>query len=336
MNVYNPPCAEAAPGFESVWDETPALQETHERLQSMSFDQYCATMPDLRGFDADTTLKYIDMQPQDADPSAAIVVPFPFATGLDPHLAARMEMIQAAAPAPTRLIAFPNTNATQPTISVDKSELRRIANGDFTPYSDRVFRTLEHLGITSMHLVGYSQGAAIGGHMLSRMPHAFDVKASGIFEPPNLSEQSLGRLTRSFLATGMGAVHQAIEMSQVPWLGESIKPGNLVQNVTGLLSYARVAITGANGAIARGMAHHSLVPDMFEAVSQGTPLTLARAEHSTVTPADPFNKLVTELADHFPDRVDALEVTGVGHEMGDNIVLHGVLAAIALRKEPVT
>ncbi|MGF7228467.1 MAG: alpha/beta fold hydrolase [Candidatus Saccharibacteria bacterium] len=331
MKLETLPDLGLTPDLQTVWDATPNLQEKHEALRATTLGQYRQTMPEMQSFDPDTTIRFVDMHPDSADSATAIVVPFPFATGIVPHMVARMDMIQAASEKPLRLIALPNSALGVQTISLTRQERGQIASGDFTPYTDRALRTLDHLGVTRAHVMGYSQGGAIGAHLLGRLPRTLDGLASGLFDPPNMARQPLAHLTRGFVATGIRAVHRAMTAAQVPMILESVRAESRRQSTADLLHYAHAATTGINNALARGMARHAIADDLYAAADHGTPLTLMRGEKSTVTPAEPFYDVVERLVADYPDYIHHFEVPEVGHEVGDNIVIHGIMAVIALR-----
>jgi pimeloyl-ACP methyl ester carboxylesterase len=273
------------------------------------------------------TLRAIELTEPDMSSTTAIVVPHPYATGYLPHMAARMAMIQAGAPEPTRLIAFPNSTIKEPAMDLTRKERQKIAHGDFTPYGERALRTLEGMNIEKIHVVGYSQGAATGAHImaLAKDKGVLAVGDGLIAEAPNLQAQSFPGLMARFARVGMSAVYDAMAAAEVPMLRQSLDGAPASEGLRNMLSRDNLTL-------GRGMAHHAIEPDLFAAMAdKARPnLTLMRAGQSNITPHDQLELLAGRLQDHFYDSVKFLEIPYAGHGVGDNVAVHGAMAAFAL------
>lgn len=311
-----------------VWSERVNLQTVHTELQAASLEDFARRItPDQ--IDDTTGLRYVDLDPSSAKSNEAIVVPFPFATGWRPHMAARMAVYLAAQTGvtgePGRIIALPNSTTDAAARHLSPAELNDVRRGNFTPLRTREFDLLRRLGIEKIHVLGYSQGAAMGANIAAEASrYGMSLGNVGIFEPPNVRRQRFAHLLASFATAGRDSAPRAMDACQVPLLRQSVAGISLkasLQNYT----------LADNWAIAQGMACHELGTDLEQvlATQPQASLTLMRGGVSNITPQKPFAALVQKLQAKSRN-VHAITVEGADHGVGDNLIVQGVLAHVAL------
>ena len=321
------------------WEANSGLQAWHADMQrhtALTYRQESLVGGlAMQGTHSGDGIKYVDILPPGvADEKDAIVVMHNFAAGWGVRGAIRHEALLAALPEPRRLIAFPNAVAGSQVATYSYKERRAFAAGDFSPLSDRVLRVCEELGVRSIQTAGYSQGAATGGALLARAAHhGIGVRNSGLFDPPNVVDRTPLELVHDFVATGVESGFRAARGAHIPAINEA-NGTVLADRIIGRVKATRSYVHAHNRAIANGLAHRTFGrnADRFLRDFPDAHLLCMRAELSTVTPKEAFDKQVQYLS-HHPGRVQAIEISGIGHEFAENPLSYALLAARALRNK---
>ena len=320
--------------------EDDRFREAHQRLAGASLDEVRRVMPAVQRHSFEQA-GFVDLRPEEeCDAKRAVVVPFPFTNGWEASMALRLRLLQASMPQPTRVIGFPhNTLADRQVYSLSRQELVAVSSGDFEPLARQQLTALAALGIESFGLWGYSAGAAIGAATLrlAAAREQFSLHPSGLAEEPNGLDRTQSALRKAFTAPGLTRLNAAVAASGMPALvavqaadGWRSRPRQLWQYV----HFMANATLASNRAIRLAFAHDGFGADVLDALSVNPELRLliARASDSLVTPADSPSRIRLQkfAADTSTDRLQFAELTDYGHEAGDNIALHALLARAAL------
>lgn len=319
--------------------EDDRLWATHERLAAMNKTDMHAylAMNDVQRFPDPQTAAFVDLRHDDADPTHAIVVPAPFANDWGVNLGIRMRLLHESMPFPTRLVVFPNNICSQPAYDLERKHKQRMKEiGTFEPIAGLQLRTLEKLGITRVQYMGYSQGASVGAAALRILSRGGGITPgdSGLFEAPNVVERSALQLRRDFMGTDGFA--EVVNQSGIPMLSEEQCTRGGMDTVR---QAARIACFGANSmlpvnrAIFAAFRHARFIDDIEIATFklQGSAhLTVGRGTNSTIVPSQAMQAMKWRAALDNDRGLRPVEVLGYGHEMADNILIHTLLARMAL------
>jgi pimeloyl-ACP methyl ester carboxylesterase len=320
------------------WDDK--IAEAHGRLATMSLDTFLEQMPHAWRLPEDGTVSFVNMSPEeDHDPHSAIVVPFPFGAGWSPHMAMRMQMVQESLPEPRRLVVLPNNSLEKRAYNFSTAERAKIGgSGDFSPLVERQMRTLGKLGIEHVQILGYSQGAAVGATTLRVMAKNgdFALGASGLMDPPNATKRSRYELMHDFVGDGIKPFCAAVNGAAIPMLTEvqrsRVCASNLARQAwrSGAYTAMNAHLLPQNRALKDGFRHAQFIPDVEAALREAPELRLhvIRAGNSRIMPSEAVEDL--EKLGNYDGRLTTLTVDGFGHEMAANLVVHTLLARMAL------
>ncbi len=317
------------------WEINPTLQERHAQLQSTDFQEYAATMPAVQR--SVGGLHYADTFKHDPhsveDEKSAVIVPIPFATGWRPHMAARVDLLNAALGGGQRMIALPNsvhgTLATQYT----RHERHLMSRGNLAPLEEKVARFLDNEKIERVSVAGYSQGAVVAASVARAVSTlgGQQLEAAALSDMPTVVERSAGRFAADFVRTGMNSYVQAMDHTTIPFLRQSVTPVSRAASAREFGQYMRTVWIPENQALARGMRFATFGSVLLQAAcGNDAQFGLMRAQNSTVTPKEPYEAMVANTRDYLGDRLSSLEVPGFGHEFGDHSVALALVEARTL------
>jgi hypothetical protein len=271
-----------------------------------------------------------------ADPKKAIVMPFPFAIGLNPSMYMRAEYMANTIVGGMNVLALTSLAIGSRAVALTKQQRGRIAKGDFTPQTDSQIRAIEKNGIETVHMFNYSLGVPTGLALAERIQKSgvAELETVTAIESPNSQMRTALQLAKDFGSTPVSDLNEAIRDTEIPayvyvsHAGVGGR-GRITQNVS-LLKYMAGAALPANVALARGMCTDT-VGDQISAVVDDDSLRKLhhiRAENSTIVEAGRFTEINRQFEGR--DNFDSFSIPGYGHEAGDQIVLMAALARRAI------
>jgi predicted esterase len=310
------------------------IYEAHQRLADTTLRDFWETMPDSTLPKHTDAAEMVDLAPyDDHDRASAIVLPLPFANGWAPHMALRARLLQDSIPEPTRLIVFPNDKRSY---NLSAEEQETVASGNFAPIAEKQLQSLRSAKIEKISVIGYSQGATVGACALklAAQTDSFEIGNSGLFEAPNVIGRTPNELRKQFMASGKG-LDKAVNDSGIPALSEAqhSRGGlDVIGKFTGLVPFVIRTQSGTNRAIHKGFTYPRFMQDVTAAMASNTSFEalIANAAESPIMPAESIDDIDYLSAENARIRTRTIE--GYGHEMGDNIVVHAVLAKLALKR----
>jgi pimeloyl-ACP methyl ester carboxylesterase len=321
----------------SDWEANQALQQRQAELQQYSVNDYAATMlPVHQSAEGLHFVDTIDSSQEFVDNEQhAVVIPIPFATGWRPHMAARVDLLNAALGGNQRIIGLPNSTWQARTTEYSPQERSLLAVGNYTPFEDRVLRLLDTRRIEHVSIAGYSQGAALGVHFARAIAErgVHRLEAAALSDMPTVVERSLGRLCTDFVRTGTTSYQRVMDETGIPMLRESVEKMNACLQQFDRLQYMATVLLPENRALVQSMRNATFGTALMRAINASDArFGLMRLEDSTVTPAADYEQLVQRTTTYFPDRITSLEIPGYGHEFGDHSVALALVEARTLVK----
>lgn len=319
-----------------------AFYQAHEELSRVTPADIRQSMPKVQHIgDPATHAGYVDLLPQDVDdPRKAVVMPLPFANDWGPNMALRTRFVQQVLPH-RRVIVFPNNSMYDPNVyALNTKERYTVASGNFEPLATRQLQTLEGLGVERIQYFGYSQGASVGAvaARLAAQRGVLGLGNSGFVEAPNVMQRGPKQLRKDFMVP-LGRFNQAINDSAIPALSEILyarEGWDRARQLRMFLGFARGARLPDNRALHRGFGHETFAGDIAGVLRKAAQIRLlvGQAENSRIMPVDAAGtKKVYELQRseaNGRNRLDVVTIPEYGHEAGDNIALHALLARAAL------
>ncbi len=318
------------------WDDH--AREAHEDLAAQSLDQVVKSMPEAKysGYEG---ARYVELSPmEDHDRESAVVLTLPYTNGWKPSMAIRAMALQNILPEPTRLIVFPDNTSSQTAYALSDDQRTDVANGHFDPIADKQAHVLDYLKIERLNVIGYSFGASVGAAALRLAAEnsRFELGNSGLFEPPNCLTRKIRELEGAFFSTKLKDLNRAINDSAIPALTDAQRAGGGINNI---LQTARItkdwiiswsAMTMRS--VKRGMASSTLNTDVAAATgaNQDFKLTIGGGGDSRIFPIEMQDFFRYTLANQDNSRVSVVSLEGQNHSMGDNVVLHALLARMAI------
>jgi pimeloyl-ACP methyl ester carboxylesterase len=266
----------------------------------------------------------------------ALVLSLPHANGWKPHMYLRARYLQEAAAPEQRLIVLPNSSNRAKAYELTTEELAKVEQGDITPIAERQARLIKHLGIGRTSLMGYSFGAMEAAVLSRVLAEDAELIALGIFEPTNIMDRSPKELEKAFTKPGLKPLIKAVKDAQMPALSQVMSQPGLTLDILkfGLAAHplSPFAIK-ENKAIYSGMAVNNLSTDLNAMLNQqpNTPVFMASGAESLIAPLGPMHSQYVNI--YKPERNLGIHaVEDYGHEMGDNVVAHGLLGKAALEQ----
>lgn len=315
-----------------------SAQEVHTRYRGVEYAELKAKLPELREFEhSGNSLLYADIKPiAMADETDALVVALPFASGWAVNRYLRARMAHALSAPDKRLIILPGSSIGQESITLTSSNTELVANGDISPIAEMDARLLDSLGISSVALVGYSFGAMRVANGASVIGQSAEVTNIGVFDPPNGVDRTPKQLQKDFQKSGLDTFVEAVKDADIPALaadfGITEKTKQFSPRVLkDVVRFGLSSLTGVNPALRLAMASDSLTSDVSDALDIAQSVLLVNAKQSAILPSESALEIAQELKRR--KGFSHVEVAGkYGHEMGDNILVHGLLARLALQQ----
>jgi hypothetical protein len=317
-----------------------AFFEIVDDFAHRSLAQFTSTMPDAQLFSKYNHAPAIHAalyKPQDYDPKHAIFSLNPYGNGHQPHMDIRNRVMQAVAAPSTQVVTFPNNTPFARYYSLNSKALAAVSSGDATPIAESIHNTAEEIGVETLDLITYSQGAFVGTALLKLAQErgVIQINNALIADPTNVIDRSPSTLRKAFIGTGLLNLIGAVKDSGLPALEEAQAmrgPRDGTRLARNMLAAQKGSKIPENVALHAGMTHDNIyeILGQLEANDGGflhTRITMARAEKSKVTP---FSDSYSNAA-YFVAR-NRLEIDGYGHEAADNVTgVFALLAKIALK-----
>lgn len=257
------------------------------------------------------------------DDKEAVALMLPFANGYGPSMDIRASVMQDVLQN-RRVLVFPNNTKDQEWYAATENTAESLAQN--------AVAVVDSLGIEKLHVVGYSQGATIGALMLKHMPDRFDVSDSGVMlgEAPNVVKgREAKALSRAFTKGGTKPLNKAINDSGIPALSEAQHARGGIDSVRQLAMFAAFGL-GTNKAVNKqlreSMTGDSFVSNILEADQLPARLKIVRMAGSLIC----TDELDGAISASPINNSSLTVVNGYGHEGGDNVILHGLLARQAV------
>jgi len=157
------------------------------------------------------------------------------------------------------------------------------------------------------------------------------LEGAALSDSPAVVKRSLGKLGLDFARTGFNSYINAMDATTIPLLRQSVEIPTTRGQQRDMLRYARTVVLPENRALAAGLRFATLGSTIMRAARDNyARFGLMRAEHSTVTPKEPYDRMVRTLQDHLGDQVQSVEIPGYGHEFGDHSVALALIEARVL------
>ena len=318
--------------------------EVHEQLARTTLDEFTAGMPESTYFNGDGwQAKYVDVRGDDeGDSKRALLLPLPFGNGYSPAMHIRVEAMRRMLPEDVRVLVFPN-NSAQEHVHTPFNGREIESDGDaIRMMARRILTITQGAGIERAATIGYSQGASVGAALLrvNGEHNMVNTGTSGamLVEPANVFDQTPKQLQKRMMKSGIGPLNRAINDSNIPALSEAQHSRGGVDVVRQLYNFATDVRKGAadpvNKELHSSMANDSFLEDLLEAGKRDVldfSSLVAFMRGSTLTQgfkADIINKKLARAGTQNGIEV----VSGYGHEGGDNVILHALMARKALER----
>lgn len=324
------------PQLESVFGERE--RAIHDSFAERHISDFRRTMPQLETWQMDEggVLRYAEIPagPDANSASESLVVALPYASGWSVNRYIRSLLTsEIADESGRRVIILPGTSVGQQTMALTKEQRERVAYGDISPITENDVRLLGHLGIGSIAMVGYSFGAMRTAALAARSGDVV-VEAAGVFDAPNSVARVGKELQDDFSASGLPAFVESVREAGIPALSEAFGVGEHTkqlspQIIKDLARFAISTLIAENPAIRQAMSRATLFTDMRSIVDAGVPILVANASQSRIMPSYAIETLRAAYGDS--ENVRLMTVDGkYGHEMGDNVLVHALLARLAI------
>lgn len=319
--------------------------EAHERMASTSLEDLCKDMPatEIKAV-AGQWARYTLLKPQiEHDPQKAVVVDLPHANALHPHIYLRLKLAQEIAAPNTAFIVFPGHRLGDKAYDLSREEMSKVVQGDLSPIAERHARVLQALRIGWLSIEGYSGYSGGVNNCLALGKVASDyayLQALGVFEAPNVKARTKKELEADFKATGWRPFLKSINDAQMPALRDAlgvsenslIPRPRMIRALGGFLLATK--LIPENGALIESMLHDNLT-DQILPILKAQPTTqvlIGNAENSRIMPTEDGDRHYSHLQEEFGGGIQRLTVSGYGHEMADNIVVHALLVKKSLNQ----
>lgn len=291
--------------------------------------------------DGDDALRYLDVHPEGADPTTAVVMPYPYAQGNKLSMFLRAKAIESVYGSPLRFLLLPNNTLT----AGDPTKWHEFEADSYVPVKRRIARlgaiAAQREGIVSVHVNGYSQAATVAGMMLANSGDIVHFESAAIGDPVDVVKRAKKGLKADFQAGGLGAVQalkDAVNHSGVPALSE------FQHSAPGIMSSTLQAVDLAKFFFStkhpeNKQLHEEMTePDFVEAIGiskhfgflpDADHTLIYRMQKSAVCPP----KINPIFERHELTAYMTHEVPHYAHEGGDNIFLGALLGTAAMRGE---
>lgn len=313
-------------------DVVNTVAEVADRQRSVGWETIQSSLPENKTFTAPgyKPIELIDVIPDD-DYESVHVYHLPMANALDENMLIRISALAQALPT-SRIVAFGNPGAPgQGKGKISAVEFREVWGGDVRPFIEPSLRYLSSQGIDTASQIGYSYGAerAVTSAQYANR-HDLNIPIGIFMEPVTAHARTLIELGRDFGRTAeplddyvKAANSEAY--SQARQLAE--KRGH------GPIGYALGLARLSNLAVAHALAKESFQDKTNAALTSQSDLkaNIVWGSESEMLLAIKMRHISQVLKKRFgAQRVNALEIPGQRHAMGDDIYLHTAIVLEAL------
>ncbi len=326
--------------LEPYYDEQARL--AHSNMAHKTLDTLLKYMPPTQIVDnGKNRVRFAELKPRyrDYNPNEALLLVLPFAQGWKPLMFLRALYLQNSAAPNMRMIIFPGDTLREPAFSLTKEELEKVKNGDLRPIAERRAQAVRTLGIAETAINGYSGGATEAQYIADVLSDYSQLSSLAILEPTNAEERTKKALKKDFqgknIFESLRTVRtqlKALSDAEVPAVNEALGWVHLIPDY---VQFAKdVLFSKANKALQSGLVGNDLA-ERTANIMRAQPrarVFIGNAEFSRIARSDALQPHVSELQSEFGDREAHLTVEGYGHEMGDQIVVHGLLGKAALSR----
>lgn len=341
------------PNLPPVYQEafTDRDRKVHENLAHTSLNQFMEEMEQAQihtlNFDKDHRIRFVDIRSDDeSNPAEAIVMPLPFGNGYAPAMHIRALAMQGLLNEPKRVLMFPNNDHKNAWYEMpNEHTLAQYITHENNPLtmstrellSETIIRAVDRLGVGQVDIVGYSQGATIGATVLARSANHLDTTSAMLGEPANVESRTPKQLQKDFQGDGfkaLNALNQAINDSAIPALTEAQHSSSglitLIRQLSTLAKFGISSKLATNKQLHNAMTGEDFVDDLVRAESIGNlpdsrHMLIARMATSLICTPNLDERLnESGLSEH----LEVIE--GYGHEGGDNVILHALMARSAI------
>lgn len=308
---------------------------THERLAATSLSEFTEQMHAANNisveFNQNHSIRFIDIRSDDeASSSEAIVMPLPFGNGFTPAMFIRAIALQSLLDEPKRILLFPNNS-----LGTTWYEPANEAGSMKERLARDIIRATSKTGIERASIVGYSQGATIGASILAQSRSELEIDAAMLGDPANVENRTSKKLQKDFQGDGFSALkalNKAINDSAIPDLTEAQSSGDgafiRTRQLLAMGKFGLGAKSSVNRQLHEDMTKDDFISDLVHAetneLSIKNHLVVVRMRDSLVCTEQLDNSMIAL------DKSKLEVVDGYGHEGGDNIILHALLARLAI------
>lgn len=233
-----------------------------ERWQNATFEGLLPDAPTLFPVAISDTERILmsRLSPAAEADGSVIGLSFPFQQGLNRTMLLRAAFMQQSIAPNSEVLLFPNVHTGKDsTFSLSGGDKARLAEGSLAPVAEKLARAIEVLGVGSIALTGYSQGARMSLDIAGANPN-FEITHLNMDEAPSAPERSAKQLQKDFLRSGTLDL-QRKSMSEAGY-------GTLLEQTAKMLpiDYAKFGI-GTLSAVSRLM-HKGMTGSMSETLKQ--------------------------------------------------------------------
>jgi len=298
---------------------TNADRETHEQLAHTSLDDFVAGMPEPSAMVLANgqEVRYVDLPGED-DPNRAVVVNLPFGNAYTPAMHIRIKTMQRFLDPSPRVLVFPNN-----TVGDKYYELKGLdLQFPLISLSKKILETTAKAGVGQLNIVGDSQGASVGGAMLSEAGDDFDLGAGHSLREP-VSKRGKLALKIAFMKSGL-KLNKAINDSAIPALSEAQYSRGGSDNARQLFMFTKVAKDA--GLPANVALHRALSIDRFaRGIADVEPEAQRKINIVRMAASYICGRELDDELERYGFKGSLTVVDSYGHEGSDNVVLAALL-----------
>lgn len=180
------------------------FNEVQERWQNASFEDVLPDAPTLFPVAISDSERILmsRLSPVEEADGSVIGLSFPFQQGLNKTMLLRAAFMQQAVAPNSEVLLFPNVHTgVNRTFSLSDSDKARLSEGTLAPVAEKIAKAIEILGVGSIALTGYSQGARMSLDVVNSSPD-FEVTHLNMDEMPSAPERSAKQLQKDFMRSG--------------------------------------------------------------------------------------------------------------------------------------
>jgi hypothetical protein len=329
------------PQLQTSFEGDPRQHAAHESLAHASKGELERSMPDLHIVETANghRIQYAELASPEAQGDKARILLLPFGNGYALHTYIRALQIHKSFDDDSRTIIFPNATPGNKPYTLSAEEQAKVATGNLDVVAEKFLRASEALGAKTLELIGFSQGASVGGAAIKRAAEngSVGITVAHLGEPANVLDRTPKQLQKAFQKTGLGALIKAVNDAGIPALSEyqhtrgGIDTARLLGGLVGVLQGSKIP---ENKAMHQAMSHNTFVGDVSEALmlDPNLKIVLLGAELSTIYPKSVSQQISAELERMFPGRVESIEIEGRNHAAADNTTEYAAATVLGHNK----